>query len=236
MANGIAALLFDVFGTVVDWRSGVARDVTEIARQTGIVVDAEAFADSWRAAYAPAMDQVRRGELPWTNLDQLHRRTLDRLLPQFGLGGLDEERRCWLNACWHRLDPWPDALPGLRRLKQGYIIATFSNGNVSLLVNMARRASLPWDMVFSAELFRHYKPDPAFYLGAVHLLDVEPHQVMLVAAHNADLSAAAELGLATAFIPRPAEHGPGQHADLTPARDYTQTAADFGELAAALGT
>jgi 2-haloacid dehalogenase len=232
---GIAALLFDVFGTVVDWRSGVARDVAEMARQTGIAVDEAAFADAWQAGYRPAMDEVLRGELPWTRLDDLHRRTMDRLLPEFGLAGLDEEQRRWLNTCWHRLDPWPGALAGLHRLKQSFVIASFSNGNVSLLVNMARRAGLPWDMVFSAELFRHYKPDPGFYLGAVDLLGLEPRQVMLVAAHNADLSAAADLGLATAFVVRPAEHGPVQHTDLAPARDYTLVAADFGELAAALG-
>ena len=235
MTYGIAALLFDVFGTVVDWRSGVIRDVTEVARQSGQAVDAAAFADAWRADYAPAMGEVRRGELPWTRLDDLHRRTLDRLLPEYGLGGLDEEQRHWLNTCWHRLDPWPDALAGLHRLKQDFVIATFSNGNVSLLVDMARRAGLPWDMIFSAELFQHYKPDPAFYLGAVDLLGLAPPQVMLVAAHNADLSAAAGLGLATAFVPRPAEHGPGQHTDLAPAREYTLVAADFGELAERLG-
>ena len=232
MIDGIAALLFDVFGTVVDWRSGVTRDVAEAARQAGRSVDAAAFADAWRAAYAPAMAEVRRGELPWTKLDDLHRRTLDRLLPEFGLGDLDEERRRWLNTCWHRLDPWPDALAGLHRLKEQVVIATLSNGNVSLLVNMARRAGLPWDMVFSAELFRHYKPDPACYLGAAGLLGLEPRQIMLVAAHNADLAAAASLGLATAFVPRAAEHGPGQRTDLAPAGDYTLVAADFGDLAA----
>ena len=190
MADGIAALLFDVFGTVVDWRSGVVRDVAGVARQSGITVDAEAFADAWRAAYAPAMNEFRRGELPWTRLDDLHRRALDRLLPEFGLDGLDEERRRWLNTCWHRLDPWPDVLAGLHRLKQGFVIATFSNGNVSLLVDMAKRASLPWDMVFSAELFRHYKPDPGFYLGAVDLLALEPRQVMLVATDFGELATA----------------------------------------------
>jgi 2-haloacid dehalogenase len=232
---GIAALLFDVFGTVVDWRSGVIRDVAEVARRTGQSVDAAAFADAWRADYAPAMDEVRRGDLPWTRLDDLHRRALDRLLPEFGLDGLDEERRRWLNTCWHRLDPWPDARAGLLSLQRDYVIATFSNGNVSLLVDMARRAGLPWDMVFSAELFRHYKPDPVCYLGAVDLLGLEPPQVMLVAAHNADLSAAAGLGLATAFVPRPGEHGPGQRTDLAPASDYPLVAADFGQLAVALG-
>ncbi len=234
MTSGISALLFDVFGTVVDWRSGVRRDVAEAARQVGRTVDAGAFADAWRAGYAPAMDEVRRGELPWTKLDDLHRRTLERLLPEFGLDGLDEIQRGWLNTCWHRLDPWPDVLAGLGRLKRDFVIATLSNGNVAMLVSMARRAGLPWDMVFSAELFRHYKPDPACYLGAVNLLGLEPPQVMLVAAHNADLSAAAGLGLATAFVRRPAEHGPSQHTDLAPSGNYTLTAADFATLAEAL--
>lgn len=239
MTYRISALLFDVFGTVVDWRSGVRRDVAEAARQAGRTVDAGAFADAWRAGYAPAMDEVRHGELPWTKLDDLHRRTLERLLPEYGLDGLAETQRRWLNTCWHRLDPWPDVLAGLRRLKQHVVIATLSNGNVAMLVNMARRAGLPWDMIFSAELFRHYKPDPACYLGAVDLLGLEPRQVMLVAAHNADLAAAAALGLATAFVPRPAEHGPGSQgsgsrADLAPSGDYTLVAADFGSLAEAL--
>ena len=245
----ISALLFDVFGTVVDWRSGVIRDVTELARaraaeldgaeqdgaeQDGAELDAAAFADAWRAGYRPAMDLVRRGELPWTKLDDLHRRTLDRLLAEFGFTGLSEDDKNWLNHCWHRLDPWPDALPGLRRLKQDFVIATFSNGNVSLLVDMARRAGLPWDFVFSAELFRHYKPAPECYLGAVELLSLTPPEVMLVAAHNDDLRAAADLGLATAFVARPGEHGPDQQRDLAPAGEYTCTAADFEELATTL--
>jgi 2-haloacid dehalogenase len=232
----VKALLFDVFGTVVDWRSGIIRDVADIARNKGTVVDAPAFADEWRAAYQPSMDQVRRGELPWTNLDDLHRRTLDRLLVSFGLTGLDDGERDWLNASWHRLDPWPDSIAGLRRLQERYIVAAFSNGNVSLLVNMAKQAGLPWDFIFSAELFRHYKPDPQTYRGAAELLNLPPRQVMLVAAHNGDLRAAADQGLATAFVLRPAELGPYRLDDLEPAQEYTVVSADFHELADMLGT
>jgi 2-haloacid dehalogenase len=253
--SGIKALLFDVFGTVVDWRSGVIRDVTAVAHAAGADddFDAGAFADAWRAGYGPAMDLVRHGELPWTRLDDLHRRTLDRLLGEFGLTGLGQEQQDWLNACWHRLDPWPDAVDGLQRLKQRFVVASLSNGNVSLLVDMAKRAGLPWDFVFSAELFRHYKPDPETYLGAVGLLDLSPHEVMLVAAHHEDLRAAASHGLATAFVSRRAEYGQAvldqavldqavldqavlDQAVLDQAAgDYTAMAADFGALADALG-
>ncbi|MGH3402585.1 MAG: haloacid dehalogenase type II [Streptosporangiaceae bacterium] len=227
----VSALLFDVFGTVVDWRSGVIRDVTALTRARGAEVDAAAFADAWRAGYAPAMDLVRRGELPWTKLDDLHRRTLDRLLAEFGLSGLSEDEKTWLNTSWHRLDPWPDSVPGLLRLKQEFVIAAFSNGNVSLLVDMARRAALPWDFVFSAELFRHYKPHPECYRGAVELLSRTPSEVMLVAAHNNDLQAAAGQGLATAFVARPDEGGPDRHRDRAPSGDYTCVAADLEDLA-----
>jgi 2-haloacid dehalogenase len=235
MTQAVKALLFDVFGTVVDWRGGVIRDVSEIARAQGVQVDAAAFADAWRADYHPAMDLVRRGELPWAKLDVLHRRTLDRLLDDFGLTGLDESEKVWLNTCWHRLDPWPDVIEGLRRLRERFVLAAFSNGNVSLLVDMARRAGIPWDCVFSAELFRHYKPDPEFYQGAVELLSLTPPEVMLVAAHNDDLCAAADLGLATAFVFRPGELGPYRQDNLRPARDYTCVPADFTGLAAMLG-
>ena len=224
MENGIKALLFDVFGTVVDWRGGVARDVAQVAPS----VDAAAFAVAWRAGYRPAMDQVRRGELPWTKLDGLHRRILDDMLADFGLLALSEAEKEWLNTSWHRLDPWPDALEGLHRIKRRFTVATLSNGNVSLLVDMARRAGISWDCVFSAELFGHYKPDPATYLGAVGLLSLTPPEVMLVAAHNSDLAAAAEQGLATAFVRRPGE-------DSEPAGQYTYAAADLAELAMLLG-
>jgi 2-haloacid dehalogenase len=186
------------------------------------------------------MNQVRTGELPWTNLDGLHRRTLDQLLAGrelagTGLDGLDEAERAWLTTCWHRLDPWPDAVAGLERLKERYIIAAFSNGNVALLVNMAKWGGLPWDFVFSAELFRHYKPDPQTYLGAAGLLSLSPAEVMLVAAHNDDLIAADGLGLATAFVPRPGDLGPNHQANQEPARPYSRVAADFGGLASQLG-
>jgi len=234
MSSQVKALLFDVFGTVVDWRSGVIRDVTELARAKGAEIDAAAFADAWRGGYHPAMDLVRQGNLPWTKLDDLHRRTLDELLDDHGLTGLTEGEKDWLNRCWHRLDPWPDAIPGLARLKSRRVVAAFSNGNVSLLVDMAKRAGIPWDCVFSAELFRHYKPDPEFYLGAVELLSLTPAEVMLVAAHNDDLCAAARLGLATAFVCRPDEKGPHWQDNQAPARDYTCTPADFEDLAAVL--
>lgn len=227
----VSALLFDVFGTVVDWRSGVIRDVAELASARGVEVDAAAFADAWRAGYGPSMDLVRRGERPWTKLDDLHRHILDRLLAETGLTGLSPDEKNWLNNTWHRLDPWPDSVPGLRRLKENFTVAAFSNGNVSLLVDMARRAGLPWDFVFSAELFRHYKPDPEFYRGAVELLSLAPHEVMLVAAHHEDLRAAAAQGLATAFVPRPAEWGPDQPEDQEPRSDYTCTPADLDDLA-----
>lgn len=235
MAREIKALLFDVFGTVVDWRSGVIRDVSQLARAKGAEVDAAAFADAWRADYRPAMDLVRRGELPWTKLDGLHRRTLDRLLKEFRLTGLDENEKDWLNTCWHRLDPWPDVISGLQRLRQHFTVAAFSNGNVSLLVNMAKRAGVPWDCILSAELFRHYKPDPETYRGAVELLSLSRPEVMLVAAHNDDLRAAADQGLATAFVFRAGEMGPYRLSNQKPARQYTHVAADFEDLAAALG-
>jgi 2-haloacid dehalogenase len=235
MARTVKALLFDVFGTVVDWRSGVTRDVTELATAKGADVDAAAFADAWRADYHPAMDLVRRGELPWAKLDALHRRTLDRLLADFGLTGLGESEKAWLNACWHRLDPWPDVIDGLRRLREHFVVAAFSNGNVSLLIDMAKRAGIPWDCIFSAELFRHYKPDPEIYQGAVELLSLSPPEVLLVAAHNDDLCAAADQGLATAFVLREGEMGPYRHNNLGPSRDYTYAPADFLELAVILG-
>ncbi len=236
MAEQVKALLFDVFGTVVDWRGGVIRDVTAAAGRAGVRVDAARFADQWRGGYRPAMDLVRSGQLPWTKLDDLHRRVLDSLAAGSGLAGLPAAELDWLNTCWHRLDPWPDSVPGLTRLRQRYVLATMSNGNVALLVNMARRAGLPWDVIISAELFRRYKPDPQTYLGAAELLSLDPAELMLVAAHNDDLCAAADLGLATAFVPRPAEWGPAQQTNLTPARGYTVTAADLTDLATQLAT
>jgi 2-haloacid dehalogenase len=236
MVQQVKVLLFDVFGTVVDWRGGVIRDVTAAAARAGVPVDAAQFADQWRGGYRPAMDLVRSGQLPWTKLDDLHRRVLDSLAAESGLAGLPAAELDWLNTCWHRLDPWPDSVPGLTRLRQRYVLATMSNGNVALLVNMARRAGLPWDVILSAELFRRYKPDPQTYLGAAELLSLDPAQLMLVAAHNDDLCAAADLGLATAFVPRRTEWGPDQQTNLTPARDYTVVATDLTDLATQLAT
>jgi 2-haloacid dehalogenase len=201
----VRALLFDVFGTVVDWRGGVAR---EARRLLGDAVDAEALADAWRGKYIPSMDRVRRGEQPWTSLDDLHRASLDELLVEFGAPDVSEAVRAELVLAWHRLDPWPDSVAGLNRLKARHVIASLSNGNVALLVDMAKYGGLPWDTVLSAELFGHYKPDPEVYDGAARLLDLPPEQVLMVAAHISDLAAARARGLRTAYIHRPKEHGP----------------------------
>ncbi len=200
----VRALVFDVFGTVVDWRSGVA---AHAARLLGPEVDAEALADAWRGAYLPSMERVRSGEIGWTGLDALHRASLDDLLPRFGAGDADEATRAELVLAWHRLDPWPDSVAGLTRLKARHVIASLSNGNVSLLVDMAKHGGLPWDTVFSAELFGHYKPDPEADDGAVRLLGVAPGEVLMVAAHVDDLAAARARGLRTAYIHRPTEFG-----------------------------
>jgi 2-haloacid dehalogenase len=201
----VRALVFDVFGTVVDWRSGVAR---EVGRLLGDAVDAESFADAWRGRYVPSMDRVRHGEQPWTDLDGLHRASLDELLTEHGLPETPEDVRTELVLSWHRLDPWPDSVPGLARLKRSHVIASLSNGNVALLVDMAKYGGLPWDTVLSAELFRHYKPDPEVYLGAAELLSLAPEQVLMVAAHVDDLVAAGKCGLRTAYVHRPTEPGP----------------------------
>jgi 2-haloacid dehalogenase len=231
----IKALLFDVFGTCVDWRSGVSRDVAAAARRAGVTIDAAEFADEWRKLYQPSMERVRSGARSWTILDVLHRESLDTLLPQFGLAGLSEAERAELNRAWHRLDPWPDTVAGLMRLKSRYVISPLSNGNIALLANMAKRAGLPWDLILCAETSRAYKPLPASYLTAVAMLGLEPAQVMMTAAHNGDLAAARAQGLKTAFVARPTEHGPGQTTDLAPTDDWDVVAKDFVELAAKLG-
>jgi 2-haloacid dehalogenase len=229
--NDIRALVFDVFGTVVDWRSGVARDVRRLLPG----VDAEAFADAWRGRYVPSMDRVRRGELPWTGLDDLHRASLDELLAEFGVADVPEDVRAELVLAWHRLDPWPDSVEGLTRLKARYVIASLSNGNVALLVDMAKHGGLPWDTVLSAELFGHYKPDPAVYDGAARLLGLPPERVLMVAAHTGDLAAARARGLRTAYVHRPGEHGPAAAPPprTDPAADVS--VASLTELAAHLG-
>lgn len=229
---GVKALLFDVFGTVVDWRGSIIRQCTALGRAKGLRnVNWEAFADAWRAGYRPAMARVRSGELPWTPIDDLHRLILDGLLRQFGIGELNEAEIRHLNLVWHRLRPWPDARAGLRRLKRGYIVAPLSNGNLSLLVDLARYGSLPWDCVFSAEIFHHYKPDPETYLGAARLLGLAPHEVMMVATHKDDLYAAKASGLRTAFVPRRLEFGPHARYDAKREAAFDVHARDFAELA-----
>ena len=230
----VKALVFDVFGTVVGYTS-IVEECRQLGKARGIQRDWERFADTWRTKYRPFMDKVRHGELPWTNLDALHRLALEELLTEFRITGLSEPEKAELNLAWHRLRPWPDSIPGLSRLKQRFTIATLSNGNVALLTNMAKNAGLPWDCILSAELARAYKPDPQVYQMAADLLGLRPHQVMMVAAHQWDLRAAQGVGLKTAFVPRPLQHGPGRAGDLTPDPTFDLVAADFLDLAEKLG-
>jgi 2-haloacid dehalogenase len=235
--QAVKALVFDVFGTVVDWRTSVASQVEELASRKGRKIDGAAFADAWRAQYAPSMNRVRTGELPWTTLDQLHRASLDRLLPDFGFSALSEAEIDSLNRAWHRLRPWPDSVAGLTRLKRRFIIAPLSNGNISLMTNMAKYAGLPWDCILGAELARHYKPDAEVYQSAVDFLDVAPSDIVMVAAHLTDLRGAKAVGLRTAFVARPSEFGnsPTRRPDLAPDESVDISARDFGHLAVLLG-
>ncbi|MBJ7473384.1 MAG: haloacid dehalogenase type II [Solirubrobacteraceae bacterium] len=229
------ALAFDVFGTVVDWRSSVIRELTSFGEAHGVDRDWARFADDWRAGYPAAMDRVRSGELPWLKIDGLHRLILDELLERAGIDGVPDDDVDELNRAWHRLDPWPDTVEGLTQLKGSFTITTLSNGNVSLLTNMAKRAGLPWDCVISAELFRHYKPDPEAYLGCAELLDVAPGELALVAAHPSDLRAARDAGLMTAYVARPLERGPGRTPPRVEDGEFDYLAEDFLDLARQLG-
>jgi 2-haloacid dehalogenase len=231
----VKALTFDIFGTVVDWRSSLIREGESLGKAKGLSVDWAKFADSWRGLYQPAMDEVRSGRRQWTKLDDLHRESLDKLLTQFGIKGLTEAEIDHLNRAWHRLDPWPDSVPGLTRLKRKFVLATLSNGNVALIVNMAKYGGLPWDAVLGAEVARHYKPQPECYRTTAALLGLAPGECMMVAAHNGDLGHASEVGLRTAFVPRPNEHGPGSNRDVIPARQWDIVAKDFQDLATQLG-
>jgi len=224
-------LAFDIFGTVVDWHGSIVREMAALYP----AVDGSAFALAWRAGYQPAMQRVRSGELGWTLIDELHRLILDELLPGFGLAHLDEAARRHLNKVWHRLDPWPDSVAGLTRLKSLFTICTLSNGNLGLLTAMAKRAGLPWDCVLSAEVFRAYKPAPAAYLGVARVFDLEPAQVMLVAAHQDDLAGARACGLQTAYIERRFEFGAAQPKDVSPHPANTWHARDLLHLAEQLG-
>ncbi|MDO8456025.1 MAG: haloacid dehalogenase type II [Burkholderiaceae bacterium] len=224
-------LAFDVFGTVVDWHSSIAREVQAMCPG----VDGDAFALAWRAGYQPAMRRVMSGELGWTLIDDLHRLILDDILITFGLTDVTEAQKQQLNTAWHRLDAWPDVVAGLSRLKSRFTICTLSNGNIGLLTNMAKRAGLPWDCILSAEVFRAYKPDPATYLGVAKVFNLAPAEVMLVAAHQDDLAAARACGLQTAYIERPAEFGAAHPKDVSPDPANTYHATDFLALAAQLG-
>jgi 2-haloacid dehalogenase len=231
----VRALAFDVFGTVVDWRGSLIAEGRKLGRRKRIRADWAAFADAWRAGYRPAMDRVRSGELGWTRIDDLHRMILDELIPRFGLSSLTEAERADLNRAWHRLAPWKDSVAGLKRLKKRHLLATMSNGNVALLVNMAKHAGLPWDVVLSAEIARHYKPDPEAYLSVPQLLGIEPGEVLMVAAHKDDLDGAARAGLRTAFVARPLEFGDPARNEVAPEARFDVNAKDFLDLARQLG-
>ena len=231
----VKALVFDTFGTVVDWRGSIIEEGAAWGKAKGLKIDWAHFADRWRAGYGPSMNKVRKGEMPWTKLDDLHRMILDQLLVEFNIQGLSEaEKQDW-NKVWHRLKPWPDSVAGLTRLKKKYIIAPLSNGNIGLITDMAKHSGLPWDVVLGAELVRHYKPDREVYLSAGEFLGLKPGEVMMAAAHSGDLRAARELGLKTGFIYRPNEYGPGGRADKANQGDFDVVSSDMNDLAARLG-
>ena len=231
------ALIFDVFGTVVDWRGSIIREGRALAAEQGLGdVDWARFADAWRALYQPSMEEVRSGKRKWTLLDTLHRESLEVCLAEFDIHGLFAEDIDHLNRAWHRLEPWPDSVPGLNRLKTKFPIATCSNGNVALMVNMARRAGLPWDAILGAEPMRAYKPMEQAYVSSAAMLGCAPEEAMMVACHNDDLAAARSFGLQCAFIKRPDEWGPGANRDVVPAQDWEFVAEDFEDLASQLET
>src|SRR5438034_696823 len=234
-SESVKALVFDVFGTVVDWRASVALEVQRLAKQKGLALDGEKFADAWRAGYGPSMNRVRTGELPWTKLDDLHRMTLERILGEFNLTTLTDDEKATLNRAWHRLRPWSDSVSGLTRLKKKFIIAPLSNGNVALMTDLAKHSGLPWDCILGAELARHYKPDREVYQSAADILDLKPADVMMVAAHLGDLRAAKGVGPRTAFVTRPLEYGPTGKPDLKADASVDLSATDFNDLAGQLG-
>lgn len=230
LRDRVQALCFDVFGTVVDWRSSVIEEGRALGRRLGLDADWEGLADAWRGLYQPSMERVRRGEIPWKPLDELHRESLDTLLDRFGLD-LTEADRVDFNRAWHRLRPWPEVVPALERLAERYTLATLSNANIELAADMAANAGLPWHHILGAEVAQAYKPMPEAYLRSAAAIDLEPERCMLVAAHNGDLRAASALGFATAFVARPTEYGPGQTEDLTADGPWDVVADDFTHLA-----
>ena len=233
--SSIKVLTFDVFGTVVDWRTSIINELKQLGKEKAIIADWEAFTDQWRGGYSPAMDQVRRGELEWKNIDELHRMVLDQLVEEFQID-LTEDETAHLNKAWHRLEPWPDSVPGLTRLKNKFMLVTLSNGNISLLANMAKYSGLPWDIILSSELAGHYKPDKEVYLMAAKLLELSPEEIMMVAAHRYDLDAASELGFRTAYLSRPLEFGPDGETDEADDMPYDIIATDMNDLAEKLNT
>lgn len=233
--RGVKALVFDTFGTVVDWRGSIIAEGAVWGKTKGLTIDWARFADRWRSGYAPAMDKVRKGEMPWTKLDVLHRMILDDLLKEFGISGLTEEEKDHWNRVWHRLKPWPDSVAGLARLKKKFTIAPLSNGNVSLLADMGKNAGLPWDLILGAEVARHYKPDREAYLTACELLSLKPEDVMMTAAHRGDLDAARSFGLRTGFIHRPNEYGPARQGDTAKPGDFDVVSENMLDLASKMG-
>ena len=235
LTSTVKAMVFDTFGSVVDWRSSIIRDLTHWGQENGFSADWAAFADKWRGMYQPSMEQVRNGQRVWTILDVLHRESLEILIKEFKLDAMNEEQRVHVNRVWHRLDGWPDAVGGLSRLKSKYILAPLSNGNVSLLTDIAKYTGLPWDLNLSTEIFHCYKPQPQSYLGVCNILQLEPGQVMMCAAHNDDLLAARNVGLKTAFWPRPTEYGPGQTKNLVATEKWDIIAKDIRDFARQMG-
>ena len=233
--TSIRAMFFDVFGTLVDWRTGVAREADRALRPLGHTLDWTHFADAWRAEYQPGMEEVRAGRIPFCKLDVLHRHNLERFMPRFGLTDLSESVRQELTLAWHRLDAWPDVSAALKRLQKKFLLAPVSNGNISLMVDLARRNAFPWDAILGAEIAGDYKPKPRVYLAACEAFDLEPAQCMMVAAHSKDLAAAAACGLRTAHIARPGEYGPGT-GERAPTVPVDFAAADLADLASKLGT
>jgi 2-haloacid dehalogenase len=235
MTPSVRALFFDVFGTLVDWRNGIAREAEAVLKPLGHSTDWHAFADAWRGEYQPAMEEVRTGRLPFCKLDVLHRRNLERILPRFGIVGLGEDTLKRLTLAWHRLDAWPDVIPGMVRLKTSLLLAPVSNGNISLMVDLARRNGLPWDAILGAEVAGDYKPKPRVYLAAAEAFDLAPGDCMMVAAHSSDLAAAAACGLRTAHIARPNENGPGR-GETAPKVSVDVAAKGLDDLASRLGS
>jgi 2-haloacid dehalogenase len=235
LTSTVKAMVFDTFGSVVDWRGSITRDLTRWGSENGYSCDWTTLAVKWRSLYQPSMEKVRSGQREWTILDVLHRESLEQLLPEFGLEKMTEAQRQHVNKVWHRLDGWPDAVSGLTRLKSKYIIAPLSNGNVSLLTDIAKYTGLPWDLNLSTEVFHCYKPQPQSYLGVAKILQLDPSEVMMCAAHNDDLAAARKVGLKTAFWPRPTEHGPEQKTNLVATEKWDVVAKDIRDLATRMG-